>query len=193
MGARTWEHLYHDGRWNFLHDLDEMARYAVIAGCASAIVRDGGELLDAGCGEGILLQYLNQSRLRYHGIDWSSIAIERAQARHGLSTFTCVDMSQYCDTATEKYDVIVFNEVLYYCVSPEAVVGKYLHCLKKTGAIIVSMYDQGVGEVARRASLAWRALATPAWTVLYAVQLTNSRTALSWQIRAFRPTGTNGF
>jgi 2-polyprenyl-3-methyl-5-hydroxy-6-metoxy-1,4-benzoquinol methylase len=75
--------------------------------------RPGGSLLDVGCGEGVLQRRLRAlGYARYLGIDSSEEAIARAQTERDARTeFRCADAETYMPQ--DRFDVIVFNEVLY--------------------------------------------------------------------------------
>ena len=75
-----WEETYASGRWDYLADIGELPRYGIVAGDVhKLIVR--GRLLDAGCGEAILVDYLDVGRFEYTGFDLSPTAIGRAHSR----------------------------------------------------------------------------------------------------------------
>src|ERR1700727_1926488 len=92
QSAQTWEAQYAAGRWDFLAQLSELARFSVLAGYICHL-KPGGAVLDTGCGQGVLLRRLPRSSYsRYVGIDLSASAISVAQ-EHGndCSTFLAAD------------------------------------------------------------------------------------------------------
>jgi SAM-dependent methyltransferase len=77
----TWDREYAAGEWSKLGKLDEMPRYALIAGC-SRTIGPAASVLDIGCGEGHLASWLfEDGKRRYLGIDVFSVAIQGARAR----------------------------------------------------------------------------------------------------------------
>jgi len=78
MTREKWEAEYVRGQWNYIKQLDELARYSVIVGYC-CYFRPGGTILDIGCGEGILQERLSPCQYsRYVGIDICAEAIRRA-------------------------------------------------------------------------------------------------------------------
>src|SRR5260370_2369275 len=78
QSAETWEAQYAAGRWDFLAQLSELARFSVLAGYICHL-KPGGAVLDTGCGQGVLLPRLpSPCYSRYVGIDGSGTAISRA-------------------------------------------------------------------------------------------------------------------
>src|SRR5271156_867126 len=80
----TWDVEYATGRWDYLGDISEMPRFAIIGGY-SRTVSAAASVLDIGCGNGRLATWVCPDRThRYVGIDISSVAIQQARDR-GLS------------------------------------------------------------------------------------------------------------
>ena len=138
--AEIWESQYRHGDWSFLRDLDERARYSVIAGYIHAL-KHNPAVLDVGCGEGILLECLGESGYcKFVGLDISQTAVDRAENRQfPRSVFVKADAQDY--RCNEMFDVIVFNEVLYYFHEPLAMTTKYSRWLNAGGFLIASMFS----------------------------------------------------
>jgi 2-polyprenyl-3-methyl-5-hydroxy-6-metoxy-1,4-benzoquinol methylase len=136
----VWESQYRAGAWTYLRQLDQTTRYSVIAGFIQALKRDGC-LLDVGCGEGVLLDHLNGNAYsKFVGIDISQEAIDVARKKHyERSVFAQADGEDF--VTHERFDAIVFNEVLYYFSDPLAVARKYCACLEPRGLLITSLYS----------------------------------------------------
>jgi SAM-dependent methyltransferase len=139
VSREIWESQYRDGHWTFLEELEQMTRYSVIAGYLQSLKR-GGNLLDVGCGEGILLDRLGANDFsKYVGIDISQTAIELARKKRGdRSAFFQADAEQFIPA--ESFDAIIFNEVLYYFADPLAVAQRYSSRLRPGGVLISSLY-----------------------------------------------------
>src|SRR5262249_22692250 len=88
------------------------------------------------------------------------------------SKFICSDATTF--ETTQNFDVIVFNECLYYFADPLDVLMKYEKRLTRRGIMIVSMYE------APRNTKIWDRIepsrAFTHWTVV------TSRSGTSWKI-----------
>ena len=139
-------------RWEFLANLSEMARYAVIVGYVRRL-RPGGVVLDVGSSNGVLAAELRHDVSHYHGIELDPASVEAARGRHiPVADFAVADANTFSTTAT--YDVIVFNETIYYLHDPVNVLHRYAGFLKPGGIVIVSNYVarhllRMPGEIAR--------------------------------------------
>lgn len=134
---QRWNREYRSGRWDLLeNDSSEKARSAIIAMYCSHFF-PSAKILDIGCGVGILSDFLNaDQKQNYLGIDLSSIAANTARQKRNLRVLTekAEDFQ-----ATESFDVIVFNEVLYYLDSDE-ILRRYTTYLRPNGIIVVSAF-----------------------------------------------------
>lgn len=140
MPKEIWEAEYLSGNYDHLEGLKELPRYSVIAGYCHYL-KPGGSILDVGCGEALLLERLDRSRFsEYVGIDISDVAIRRAsRVAHGRTRFICADVEVF--TPPGLFDVIVFNECLYYLMDPVGVLRRYEQSLNRDGIIIASMFS----------------------------------------------------
>jgi 2-polyprenyl-6-hydroxyphenyl methylase/3-demethylubiquinone-9 3-methyltransferase len=137
QSAQTWEAQYAAGRWDFLGQLPELSRFSILAGYIHHL-KPGGAVLDAGCGQGMLLRRLPSSAYSsYLGIDLSGSAISVARNQQNQrSTFLVADCEHY--TPAQNFDVIVFNEVLCYLREPLRTVERYTRSLSSGGLLLVS-------------------------------------------------------
>jgi 2-polyprenyl-3-methyl-5-hydroxy-6-metoxy-1,4-benzoquinol methylase len=135
----AWDRQYDRGDWDYIGRLQESSRYSAIVGYVS-LLKGEGSILDVGCGEGILYERMRHLEAVYTGLDISEIAISRLRARHSdrAATFLAVDADLY-DPAT-LFDLIVFNESLYYLNHPLEALQRYAAALKPNGFIVVSTY-----------------------------------------------------
>lgn len=136
-----WENQYKGGKWDYLKQLSQHSRYSLIIGYIQELKKNA-KILDVGCGEGILSQKICSSYYSYYkGIDFSKEAIEMAkEKKSNKDSFEIVDAFKY--QSSEKFDVIVFNEILYYFKDNKILdlVNKYEKFLTDKGIFIVSMY-----------------------------------------------------
>ena len=137
--AEEWDSQYRKGNWEYMKHLEEVGRYSLITGYIHYL-KPGGSVLDVGCGEGVLPQRLNLDNIsKYVGIDISQVAINAAsQKANEKVIFVNEDVSVY--TPMDCFDVIVFNEILYYLEDPLAIVKRYEARLKQDSIFIASLY-----------------------------------------------------
>ncbi len=118
----------------------EKKRYDVIVDLIKFSKIDSPKILDLGCGYGALNQYLNQNEYDFLlGIDLSSNAIQRAKDKnYPNSKFQIADIHQFIPD--EKFDVIIFNEVLYYLDNQLEIVERFSKYFNEKGFFIFSFY-----------------------------------------------------
>ena len=120
------------GDWQGLACDEQAPRYEHIA---RLLVRFSPRLvLDVGCGEAVLRSFLPPS-LSYFGIEPSVKAVDR---RRNVTNATAEDF----DAGDNRWDCIVFNEVLYYSREPLYLLRKYARFLLPDGKIIISIYQR---------------------------------------------------
>jgi len=188
QSAQTWEAQYAEGKWDYLGQLSELARFSILAGYICHL-KPGGAVLDAGCGQGDLLRRLpSPCYSRYVGIDVSSTAISVARNQQNeRSAFFAVDCDQYAPK--EQFDVIVFNEVLMCLRDPLATVERYVRSLSYRGLLLVSMCTAARGS----STILWRL--KRAYATVDEVRVVHSRRKVSWvctALRAVEPIASQG-
>ncbi len=134
----------------------ERSRSAIIGGVLTqlhAANHINMTILDVGCGEGAIVDFLPPSHTSlYVGVDLSSEAIKLAQQKRGsLSSFRS-NIIQFVSSSAHEYepssphqtfDVIIFSEVLYY-TEYETIINQYNDYLSKpNGIMIISVYRTG--------------------------------------------------
>jgi len=144
-----WEDKYRSGRWEFMRELYEVPRYASIAALAHRL-RPDGAILDIGCGEGLLQDYLAPFGYgRYLGIDLAEAAIEQAGGRIDDRTdFVAADAETFVPDGT--FDVVIFNECVHYFHSPARSVTGYERFLTPDGLFIISAFRTPRGDAIMR-------------------------------------------
>jgi 2-polyprenyl-3-methyl-5-hydroxy-6-metoxy-1,4-benzoquinol methylase len=135
-----WDATFRNGQWDHLSSLGELPRYALIAGYIRKFKRDGA-VLDAGCGHGILFDYLDDRSIAYSGFDVSQAAIAEARQRAPGARLAVCSVEDYRTDRTVTFDVIVFNEVLPYVEDPLGTLDRFISILNPGGFVIVSLYQ----------------------------------------------------
>lgn len=138
--AQDWDREYQSGKWDYLAAMENIAGLSAILGyCEFLRPRS---VLDVGCGEGLLARRLKLLPYEnYLGIDVSAAAIETANAGLADDRTRFVVAQADSFTPAHPFDLIVFNQSLYYLDDPAAILRRYGAMLTPNGRIIVSMYD----------------------------------------------------
>lgn len=180
-----WEVAYSSRGWDRLEQIDQLARYSVIAGYCSHYFEQGGTVLDVGCGEGILQEKLSPYNYPgYVGIDISAEAIRRTSHRQDEKTvFVKADIRDH--NPDQRFDIIIFNESLYYFEDPPGILRRCESFLNENGLFIISMYDNS-----ERNKRIWKMLQA-VYTAEDEVRVSH-KSGKSWIIQVFRPTGHKG-
>ena len=106
-----------------------------------------------GCGHARLLKFLGTVPFKsYLGVDISPEAIKQARVRaHPNARFEVGNIEEW-DARGERFDVIVFNESLYYALRPVQTLQRYVDAQTEGGVLIVSIYRH------KNRELLWRKL-----------------------------------
>lgn len=185
-----WDRQYEAGRWHFLNDIKEAARYGILSAWLGQTATTHA-VLDVGCGEAILYHYLKPSGLqRYCGVDLSEIALSNAKVGEEHVQLVQSDLESFNAKPEETFSAVVFNEVLYFCEEPELQLNRYAKFLEDDGVIAISMYTP-----AREKSGANRSIKkiwdetdkTDLWQVLDDLELKSFSKNVGWKLRLVRP------
>lgn len=144
-----WNHQYATGQWEGLKAPLEQARFET---CIALLRRHaaGGDLLEIGCGEGLLLQRLSPNDYRqFVGVDISEVAIQRATGlANPRANFLVADMRQL--ELEQKFDAVIFTESIYYVSRCDELLRRYTRFLREHGVFVVSVFNnrgsQGVWD-----------------------------------------------
>lgn len=182
-----WDGMFRQGQWDYLHDANEMPRYAVIAGYAHRFLGTG-RLLDVGCGTGVLVEYLDRARIDYAGFDLSEAAITRARQRWPNVSLTISSVEAFAADDGTCPQAIVFNEVLPHIAAPLETLDRFLGSAGAAGLAIVSLYQSQ--DEAANARIFTRMLeaelAAGRYAVLARTDVTNMQTGLAWRVYCLR-------
>lgn len=177
-----WDGAYACGHWDFLDSMDQRPRHYAIAGLlADRLPREGGRVLDAGCGLATLYPLLAGRASEYVGLDLSAEALKKAAAAYGTQPGVSFAHVAFENFTGGGFDALILNEVLYYYPLSEVenVFAHALSRLRPGGALIVSMNRNF------KARLIWRRLekAAPAEQ---GIRVHNLRTDSYWTIKVYR-------
>lgn len=147
----AWDREYRDGNWAFLENIGCVAGTAAIMGYVQHFAP--ASILDVGCGAGILANKLKVLPYKsFLGIDLSQEAVAQASAIGDTRTTFAVSDAETFETDA-RFDVIIFNQCMYYMRDPRATIAHYARFLSPNGRIIVAMAENA------RALAAWPLIA----------------------------------
>ncbi len=111
-------------------------------------VEAGMTVVDAACGAGLALRWLEPSRVgRYLGTDNSPAMLERARERARRRGFGAVEFQLADVTATPlddgQADLYLLYNALHVVSAPEAALAEAARCLKPGGRVVGSMLLRG--------------------------------------------------
>ena len=136
----AWEQEYQEGKWENLANSPDFARYKVIAGWIHSF-GPSMSLLDVGCGHGVMLQHLDLERIgQFTGLDIAQSALDAIQPKRPQDRYVCGPIEEFKPSQT--WDVILFNEVLYYLHDPVAPLRQFEKCLSPKGFFVISMHKK---------------------------------------------------
>jgi 2-polyprenyl-3-methyl-5-hydroxy-6-metoxy-1,4-benzoquinol methylase len=129
------------GDWQGLRNNDQSSRYREIVKLIRRYAANG-RVLDVGCGEGVILDYLEPWTIaHYTGIEPSATAISNVPLKRPQDRALCCTIEQY-QPESGRWNVVLFNEVLYYLDDPRAVVDKFAPALAPGGVMIISIFQK---------------------------------------------------
>jgi len=134
--ARNFDREWSTGYWDYMRGLSHVSRYGLLASLA-CYGRHGARVLDVGCGEGTLYEHLGERVASYVGFDTSAAAIARASQRFpgGRAKFSVASVTDF--QSDERFDVILFNAILYLFDDKLPIVRRYAQMLAPGGALVI--------------------------------------------------------
>jgi 2-polyprenyl-3-methyl-5-hydroxy-6-metoxy-1,4-benzoquinol methylase len=178
VSRSIWEKQFGGKDWDYLYTEAEKDHYLAIV---DLLKKHGlGKILDIGCGQGVLYHYLKSDveLLSYLGIDISANAVAKARASFSAANFEQLDFD--CQNLEGKFDIIIFNETLYYFNKPLDTIQKCIdQNLNVGGYFIISMCDYIGHEVI------WQKLKQH-FNFLSMEEITNFNQQ-KWKVGLFRP------
>jgi len=142
-----WNKQYKSGRWDSLKNEIETKRYQQIIDYMNAFGKPNPNILDIGCGDGVLNYRMTDYKFDYFlGVDFSKVSIEKAREHmFPKSEFEVCDVIKF--HPKRNFDIIVFNEAFYYIPETEKsiVLERMLDHLTENGLLITSIFREGLG------------------------------------------------
>lgn len=184
---QLWERQYESGRWDYLAGDQEYFRYALIGSFLRRQQRPL-RILDIGCGEGVLLRHLNSALVAgYTGLDLAQAALDQFHPKRDGHQYLCGSLEDFAPS--EKWDAIVFNEVLYYTRDPVAQLRKFETSLNPGGIMIVSIYRKpnlwaSNNRCARRVK---KYFMEANYGIVEALEISKVRQKMTWEIYVVKP------
>lgn len=177
-----WDSSYADGHWDFLDSTDQRPRHYAISGLLTErLPREGGRVLDAGCGLATLYPLLRGRAAEYVGLDLSAEALKKAAVVYGAEPGVRFAHERFEEFQGDGFDAVVLNEVLYYypLIEIEKIFTHALARLRPGGALVVSMNRNF------KARLIWRRLERVA-PAEQGIRVHNLRTGSYWTVKVYR-------
>lgn len=128
------------------------------------LIPENKKVLDVGCNTGNLgSQLIKSKNCVVYGIDYSVNSIKKAKTR--LTKAEVFDLETYkVPFEKEKFDVIIFGDVLEHIRYPEVVLTKFKKLLNKNGLVIASIPN--VANINIRWNLFWGNWNYKTWGIL---------------------------
>lgn len=177
VSVTQWDAQYADGDYaERLDAVRQIPHHMVILGYLKYAAKKP-RVLEIGCGHGRLVQLLaSVDFAEYTGVDWSDHAVQRARSLSiSHARFEVGDMDHW-DTS-ERFDVIVLDECLYYSVDPCKMFERALGWLSDDGVVIVSMF-RSFG-----ARYIWSEILSPGVVVLAACAVKDAIERGVWDVK----------
>src|ERR1700744_4220313 len=126
-----------------MYEYDRIAdrkRVDFIAEVLGANLPAGAQVLDVGCGNGVISRHLGRLGFRVTGIDVSERTIEKARAINPLPNVEFITKSAEALVAEgSRYDAVICSEVLEHLDNPGGLLDVLYASLKDTGTLIVTV------------------------------------------------------
>jgi len=155
VSKATWEEQYREGVWDILKNEDAREHYQAVAEFCSTL-STAPSILDVGCGEALLYKEFKRANTpisNYLGIDISSNAVQGASTQFPEAHFLNVNAEEYLPPSS-SFDLIIFNESIYYFKRPIDILNKYESGITPSGFFVITLCDfQGHASILARIKL----------------------------------------
>ena len=142
QSEKKWDQEWRAGQWDYMDKVAvERSKTAVMGVLVQIHANSTGSVLDIGCGEGSLADFLTpEQKHNYVGVDLSKEAVlSGRRKRRGLRFVHAAAHQFHPRQERMHYDTIVFADMLYY-VEYEKVLAQYNEYLSPNGVVVVSIW-----------------------------------------------------
>lgn len=182
----VWDRQFSNKNWSYLDDSQPNTLH-IAKICTDYLSKGKSKILDLGCGLGSLFAAISNDDLakyparNFVGVDFSSEAIAQAKVKGINATFIVDDLEkpEALRELNQVYDVIIANEVLYYC-NPLVFLKIYRNFLAKDGVLIISMYNSW------RSSMIWPLLSLRLNKISSADIISQKTGKNKWKVKVFK-------
>ncbi|MGY6553461.1 MAG: tetratricopeptide repeat protein [Wenzhouxiangella sp.] len=122
----------------------ELLTKRLLARCSQAQL---GEVLDLGCGTGLMAEHLAGRATALDGIDLSSRMLEKAEARGLYRSLVEADIRAYLATGSSRWQAIVAADVFCYCGRLDDIFDMAKHRLAPAGLLAFTVESSDGEEV----------------------------------------------
>lgn len=152
QAVTQWDDEYAGGKWRKLDSAAQLGHYALIAGYVGHFFATPPSIVDVGCGHGRLYELLRRTPYRrYVGLDISPEAIRQATAAFARDDTRFEVASFEAWRPDEPFDVVIFNESIYYAKDPVRELERWVELLAPGGMVVLSIVQSSMNAgVARR-------------------------------------------
>ena len=102
------------------------------------LIEKNKTVLDVGCNEGYIGLHSHNTNV-FYGLDYSPDAIEKAKTIYKDVKVMDLNYPEQLTFIPEKYDVIVFADVLEHLINPKSTLEYFIKYLRENGYIIISL------------------------------------------------------
>jgi len=129
--------------WGSFHQHRHEMRYDLVADAVRAHAPRGGQILDLGCGSGLVAERLQDVEVGYVGLDLPSHQVTFAAASFRgrpmtLETQWVQGSGELLPFSDASFDVVVMTEVIEHLLQPERAVWEVARVLKPGGSAVRS-------------------------------------------------------
>jgi len=148
QSEKKWDQQWRAGQWGYMDKVAvERSKVSVMGVMGQIYSNASGSVLDVGCGEGSLADFLTaEQRAQYVGVDLSKEAVFSGRRKRPSLRFVHAAAHQFRPRrGGHKFDLITFADMLYY-VEHEKVLRQYNEYLSDNGIVIISIWRPATSE-----------------------------------------------